>query len=93
VITNSAFERFVKLIVQCYNDEDEQNQEDLIRSLAREHMLWARQASELMASFKNLEQLAKIAPFLMNRVVDRHNRFAMVSQVGKGQRTLLSKIS
>ena len=81
------------MIAQCYQDEDESNQEEMVRNLAREHMLWARQAMELMYSFKNLESLAKIAPFLMNRVVDRHNRFALVSHFPKAQRILLSKIS
>jgi hypothetical protein len=80
------------MIAKCYQDEDEQNQEEMVRNLAREHILWARQAMEIMYSFKNVESLAKIAPFLMNRVVDRHNRFAMISHLPKVQRTLLTKI-
>ena len=56
-------------------------------------MLWARQAVEIMYSFKNLESMAKIAPFLMNRIVDRHNRFAVVTHYQKAQRTLISKIA
>ena len=93
VISSVGFERFVNMIAQCYRDEDEQNQEELVRNLAREHMLWTRQAFEILYSFKNLEALAKIAPFLMNRVVDRHNRFALVSHFPKAQRNLLSKLS
>ena len=35
-----------------------------------------------------------MAPILMNRIVDRHNRFALISHFPKNQqRTLLSKIS
>lgn len=44
IISAQGFNRFVNMIATCYNDEDEQNQEELVRSLAREHMLWARQA-------------------------------------------------
>jgi len=50
-----------------------------VRSLGSEHFLWTRQAMELMYSFKNQEALAKVAPYLMNRIIDRHNRFALVS--------------
>ena len=56
-------------------------------------MLFAKQAIELMYSFKNFEAMAKIAPFLMNRIVDRHNRFSVVTHFPKGQRALLSKIA
>lgn len=80
------------MIAKCYNDEDEQNQEEMVRNLARDHVLWARQALEILYSFKNLESLAKMAPLLMNRIIDRHNRFALVSHVPKVQRTLMSKI-
>jgi hypothetical protein len=46
-----------------------------------------------MYSFKNQEIFAKIAPVLMNRIVDRHNRFALVSHFPKQQKSLLTKIS
>jgi hypothetical protein len=81
------------MICQCYKDEDEQNQEELVRGLSRDYMLWARQAVDLMYSFKNIEIFAKIAPFLMNKIADRHNRFAMVSNFPKSQRTLLTKVA
>ena len=82
------------MIVQCYKDEDEQNQEELVKSLAREHMLWTRQAIEIVYSFRNVEGMAQIAPLLMNRLVDRHNRFALVSHFQKAQqKLLLSKIA
>ena len=55
-------------------------------------MLWTRQALEILYSFKDVESFAKIAPCLMNRVVDRHNRFALFSHFPHGQRTLLSKV-
>lgn len=61
--------------------------------MAKEHMMWAKQAQELVYAFKNLEQFANIAPFIMNRVVDRHNRFSLVSHFATSQRSLLSKIS
>jgi len=47
-------------------------------------MLWARQALEILYSFKDVESFAKIAPCLMNRVVDRHNRFALFSHFPTG---------
>lgn len=69
------------------------NQEELVRSLGTEHVLWARQAADLMFSFKNQEALAKVVPYLMNRVLDRHNRFALVGHQSRAQRQLLTKIS
>jgi hypothetical protein len=32
------------MIGQCYKDEDEQNQEELVRGLSRDYMLWSKQA-------------------------------------------------
>lgn len=43
--------------------------------------------------FKNIEQFADIAPFLLNRIYDRHNRFHLVSHFSNITRRLLSKIS
>ena len=37
-----GFERFVTMIGQCYKDEDEQNQEELVRGLSRDYMIWAK---------------------------------------------------
>ena len=61
--------------------------------MAKDHMMWAKQAQELVYAFKNLEQFANLAPFIMNRVVDRHNRYSLVSHFPTSQRSLLSKIS
>jgi hypothetical protein len=83
IINQMGYERFVNMIGQCYRDEDEQNQEELVKGLSRDYMLWAKQAIEIMYSFKNIETFAKMAPLLMNRIADRHNRFAMVSHFPK----------
>lgn len=93
IISAIGFERFVRMIGKCYQEEDEQNQEELVKNLSRQYMLWTRQALEILYSFKNVDSFAKIAPFLMNRVADRHNRFALFSHFPKGQRNLLSRVS
>jgi len=38
---------------------------------------------ELISSFKNLETIGRIAPVIWNRIVDRPNRYAMVSHFPK----------
>jgi hypothetical protein len=79
-----SYERFITMIGQCYREEDEQNQEELVRNMGKDNLVWARQALEVLYSFKNIEIFAKIAPYLMNRVADRHNRFSLVSNFVKG---------
>ena len=80
------------MLIQCYQDEDEYNQEELVKNLAKEHMIWAKQAYEIMFTFKNQEIFVKLLPFLLNRIVDRHNRFLLVSHFLNYQSTLLTKV-
>lgn len=51
---------------------------ELIKNLAKEHMVWSVQVYEILTVFKsNLESFSKMAPVLMNRIIDRHNRFKL----------------
>ena len=52
--------------------------EELVKNLAKEHMVWSGQAVEILHVFKNIEQFVGVAVFLMQRCMDRHNRFTVV---------------
>lgn len=66
------------MLIQSYTDEDECNQAELIKNLAKEHMMWTHQAFELLHTFRDQGTYVKIVPFLMNRIKDRHMRFSLV---------------
>mmetsp|Transcript_10761 Transcript_10761/g.8031 ORF Transcript_10761/g.8031 Transcript_10761/m.8031 type:complete len:214 (-) Transcript_10761:276-917(-) len=67
--------------------------EELLKNLAKEHMLWAEQAQEILYLFKNIEQFVAIFPYLLNRIEDRHNRFSLFSHFPGSQERIVNKVA
>ena len=65
------------MLIKCYQEEDNANKEELIKNLAKEHVVWTKQAYEILHCFKNREGFELVVPYLLNRIVDRHARFAL----------------
>lgn len=80
------------MLLVSYQNEDDMNMSELIKNLAKEHMIWSRQAFEILYMFKNVEQFAEVAPFLLSRVVDRHNRFMILNHFSNNSYKLLTQI-
>eukprot|EP00347_Sterkiella_histriomuscorum_P017989 403347211 len=92
LITQIGVQRLMDMIIQSFQDEDDHNQEQLIKNLAKEHMIWSSQANELLYAVKNQEVFCRVAPYLMNRAVDRHNRFSIVNHFGYMQKQIFSQL-
>jgi hypothetical protein len=67
------------MLIQSYQDEDHINSEELVKNLTKENSLWTSQAFEILHVFKNSNDFTRAAPYLLNRIVDRHNRFNLVA--------------
>jgi len=67
------------MLIERYKDEDQANMVELIVNLAREHAIWFSQAHESLYVCKYQEQYARVVPYLINSIQDRHLRFAVAA--------------
>ena len=72
--------RFFDQLVARYEENDEQNLHELIVNLAKEHAIWFSQAHESLYTTKLESEFAKVAPYLLASIQDRHLRFALGAQ-------------
>lgn len=70
--------RLLDMLLIGYQNDEESNNLELIKNLAKEHMIWSKQGLEILHVFRNIENFAEVVPFLINRIADRHNRFSLV---------------
>lgn len=78
--TESSAESFYDMIVDRYQEGDEQNMLHMITNMTREHSLWFSQAHEALYVCKFQEQAAMVGPHLLGSVYDSHLRFALCAQ-------------
>ncbi len=78
-ISNNGLTKLLEMLIKCYSEEDDANKEELIKNLAKEHVVWTSQAIEILYLFKHREMFEIVAPYLLNRIIDRHARFAIFS--------------
>ena len=64
----------------------------MIKNLSKEHTIWASQGFEILYAFRNLENFCKIAPYLVNRVADRHLKYQFVGHFAKNWKQVLTKV-
>lgn len=55
-------------------------------------MILSFQGFEILTSFKDTEVFCSIAPYLLNRVMDRHNRFYLLSHFNSIQPEIMTKV-
>ena len=77
LISKNGLEKLLEMLIKCYQEEDDANKEELIKNLSKEHVVWTKQAYEILYCFKNRELFEIVAPYLLNRIVDRHTRFSI----------------
>jgi Zn-dependent M32 family carboxypeptidase len=79
IIGSQGLSRLLDMLIQSYQDEDHINSEELVKNLTKENVLWTSQAYDILQVFKNSNDFSHVAPYLLNRIVDRHNRFHLVA--------------
>lgn len=86
--------KFFDMLVEKYGEEDEVNMLELMINLTKEHSLWFSQVHESLYTCKYLSQFAKVAPFLINSIQDRHLRFAIAAQASsQGDEAILQYLT
>lgn len=87
---------FFEMLLDRYQEGDDQNIMHMITNMTMEHSLWFSQAHESLYVCKFIEQAARVGPYLMSSIFDSHLRFAIIAQASQHgeelMNTLLSSI-
>jgi hypothetical protein len=93
-ISDNAANYFFQMVVERYEEQDEENMVEYITNLALQHSLWFSQAHEALFLCKYPNQFQRVAPFLISQIMDRHLRFAIGAQVmHNGEEGMLSQMT
>jgi len=53
LISKIGLTRLLEMLVRSFQDEDENNQQEIVKNLSKENMIWAYQGFEILSSFKD----------------------------------------